>query len=75
MASGVKGLVVEIGGDTSGLQKALSEATKITGSLDSELRKVNKSLKLDPTSLTLATQKSETLVPPCETCAQQQSKS
>ena len=61
MASGVKGLVVEIGGDTSGLQKALSEATKITGSLDSELRKVNKSLKLDPTSLTLATQKSTIL--------------
>ena len=61
MASGVKGLVVEIGGDTSGLQKALSEATKITGSLDSELRKVNKSLKLDPTSLTLATQKSTLL--------------
>ena len=30
MASGVKGLVVEIGGDTSGLQKALSAATKIT---------------------------------------------
>lgn len=61
MASGVKGLVVEIGGDTSGLQKALSEATKITGSLDSELRKVNKSLRLDPTSLTMATQKSTIL--------------
>lgn len=61
MASGVKGLLVEIGGDTSGLQKALSEATKITGSLQSELKQVNKSLKLDPTSVTLATQKSTLL--------------
>lgn len=61
MASGVKGLLVEIGGDTSGLQKALSEATKITGSLQSELKQVNKSLKLDPTSVTLATQKSTIL--------------
>lgn len=61
MASGVKGLLVEIGGDTSRLQKALSEATKITGSLQSELKQVNKSLKLDPTSVTLATQKSTLL--------------
>ena len=58
MAGGtIKGIILEIGGDTSGLQKALSKANTATSSLSKELRGVNSLLKLDPKNVELLEQK------------------
>lgn len=57
MAGTIKGIVVEIGGDTSGLQKALSKVNTATSSLSKELRGVNSLLKLDPSNTELLSQK------------------
>lgn len=59
--SKIKGIIVEIGGDTSGLQKALSKVNSATSSLSKELRGINSLLKLDPTNVELLTQKQEVL--------------
>lgn len=61
MAGSIKGIIVEIGGDTSGLQKALSKVNSATSSLSKELRGVNSLLKLDPKNTELLTQKQELL--------------
>lgn len=61
MAGSIKGIIVEIGGDTSGLQKALSKVNSATSSLTKELRGVNSLLKLDPTNTELISQKQEIL--------------
>ena len=61
MASKVKGLTIDIGGDTSGLQKALSEVNKVTSRLTSELNSVNKALKFDPKNTELLKQKQDIL--------------
>lgn len=57
MAGTIKGIIVEIGGDTSGLQKALSKVSSSTSSLSKELKGVNSLLKLDPENVELLTQK------------------
>lgn len=57
MAKGIKGIIVEIGGDTSGLQKALEKVNSSTSSLSKELRGVNSLLKLDPSNTELLVQK------------------
>ncbi len=46
----IKGLTVEIGGDTTKLGKALQSVEKQTGSLQKELNQINKQLKFDPTN-------------------------
>ena len=61
MAGSIKGIIVEIGGDTSGLQKALSKVNSATSSLSKELRGVNSLLKLDPKNTELLAQKQELL--------------
>ena len=61
MAGTIKGIVVEIGGDTSGLQKALSKVNSATSSLSKELKGVNSLLKLDPSNTELLSQKQEIL--------------
>ena len=61
MAGSIKGIIVEIGGDTSGLRKALSKVNSATSSLSKELRGVNSLLKLDPTNTELLAQKQELL--------------
>lgn len=61
MAGSIKGIIVEIGGDTSGLQKALSKVNSATSSLSKELRGINSLLKLDPSNTTLLAQKQEVL--------------
>lgn len=60
MAS-IKGIIVEIGGDTSGLQKALSKVNSNTSSLSRELKGVNSLLKLDPKNTELVAQKQQIL--------------
>lgn len=57
MAGTIKGIIVEIGGDTSGLQKALKNVNSATSSLSKELRGVNSLLKLDPSNTELVAQK------------------
>ena len=61
MAGTVKGLIVEIGGDTSGLQKALRGINSATSSLSKELRGINSLLKLDPSNTELVAQKQTVL--------------
>lgn len=57
----IKGITVEIGGDTVGLQKALTDVNKKSNQLNSELREVERGLKLDPTSTILLAQKQQIL--------------
>lgn len=57
----IKGLVVEIGGDTTKLGKALEQTEKQTRGLTSELADVNKLLKLDPGNTDLLAQKQRIL--------------
>ena len=47
MASRIKGITVEIGGDTSGLEKSLSAVNNSIKKTQSQLRDVNNLLKLD----------------------------
>ena len=57
----LKGIVVQIGGDTSGLTKALKDVDNQIYSTKSALSDVQKLLKLDPTNTTLLKQKQELL--------------
>ena len=62
MASGaIKGITVEIGGDTTKLGKALGNVEKSTRSLQTELREVDKLLKVDPGNVDLLTQRQKIL--------------
>lgn len=61
MAGNIKGIIVEIGGDTSGLQKALKDVNSKTASLSKELRGINSLLKLDPKNTELLAQKQTVL--------------
>lgn len=57
IASKIKGITIEIGGDTKPLEKALSDVNRTSRSLQSELRDVGKLLKLDPRNTELVAQK------------------
>ena len=57
----IKGLTVEIGGDSTKLGKALDESKKKSKSLQSELKQVEKLLKLDPKNVELLSQKQKIL--------------
>lgn len=61
MARSVKGMVVEIGGDTSALQQALKSAQKDSTTLQRELKNINKALKFDTSNITLSNQKEQVL--------------
>lgn len=71
MASNIKGIIVEIGGDTSGLQKALKKVNSATSSLSKELRGINSLLKLDPKNTELLTQKQTVLKEKIEATTEQ----
>lgn len=57
----IKGINIKIGGETTGLQKALSEVNGLTRELQGELRKVDNALKFSPSSVELITQKQKIL--------------
>ncbi|MGI6256599.1 MAG: phage tail tape measure protein [Anaerovoracaceae bacterium] len=57
MADRIKGITVEIGGDTTGLSKALKGVNATIKTTQSSLRDVNRLLKLDPSNTTLLAQK------------------
>lgn len=61
MASRIKGITVEIGGDTTGLDKALKSVNSSLSKTQSALNDVNRLLKLDPSNTTLVAQKQQLL--------------
>ena len=61
MANRIKGITVEIGGDTTKLQNALKGVNGQIKNTQSALKDVEKLLKLDPTNTTLLAQKQKLL--------------
>lgn len=61
MASRIKGITVEIGGDTTGLDKALKSVNSSIKTTQSGLQDVNRLLKLDPSNTELLSQKQKML--------------
>lgn len=61
MANRIKGITVEIGGDTTGLDKALKGINSTIKNTQSQLRDVNRLLKLDPSNAKLLAQKQQLL--------------
>lgn len=61
MAGNIKGIIVEVGGDTSKLQSALKEVNKVTSSLQRELKGVDSLLKVNPNNIVLLSQKQKLL--------------
>lgn len=57
----IAGITVEIGGDTTKLGKALSDVDKQSRNLKTELKEIDKALKLDPKNTELLTQKQQVL--------------
>lgn len=61
MADRIKGITIEIGGDTTKLSDALKDVNKSIKDTQSELKDVDKLLKIDPKNLELLAQKQELL--------------
>jgi len=61
MAGKIRGITIELGGDTSGLTKSLQDANKEIKSTQQQLKDVEKLLKLDPTNTELLRQKQQLL--------------
>ena len=61
MADRIKGITVQIGGDTTGLDKALSGVNKNISNTQKQLRDVERLLKMDPGNTELLRQKYELL--------------
>lgn len=57
----IKGLTVEIGGDTTNLGKALDSVNKKSSDISSELGEINRLLKFDPDNAELLAQKQKVL--------------
>lgn len=61
MAETIRGINVQIGAETTGLSKALSDVNKRSRDIQSELKQVEKLLKLDPGNTELLAQKQKLL--------------
>ena len=61
MANRIKGITVEIGGDTTKLSKALEGVNKNIKNTQTQLKDVQKLLKLDPSNTELLSQKHKLL--------------
>lgn len=61
MANRIKGITVEIGGDTTKLSKALEGVNKSIRNTQTQLKDVEKLLKLDPKNTELLSQKQKLL--------------
>lgn len=66
----IRGIVIEIDGNTDGLAKALSSANNRISEVNSALTKVNKALKLDPTNVEALKQKQDLLAQSIEATKQ-----
>ncbi|QOK28065.1 hypothetical protein IIE26_05195 [Cytobacillus oceanisediminis] len=60
-SSRIKGITVEIGGDTVGLQNALKEVNTRTKEVQTELKDVERLLKFDPNNVELLAQRQQLL--------------
>lgn len=63
MANRIKGITIEIGGDTTKLDKALAGTNKELKSTQSQLKDVERLLKMDPGNTELLAQKQRLLGP------------
>lgn len=72
MGNNIKGITIELGGNTGPLTSALKDVNKTAGDLQSELREVNKQLKFDPKNTVLATQKLDLLKQSAQTLEEKQ---
>ena len=61
MANRIAGITIEIGGDTTNLQKSLKDVDKTLKTTQANLKDINKLLKLDPKNTGLLTQKQKQL--------------
>lgn len=61
MAGNIKGITIEIGGDTTKLDKALKDVNKNSRDLNKQLRDIDKSLKFNPGNTELVSQKQRVL--------------
>ena len=61
MASSIKGMTIDIGGDTSKLQAALKQLNKPIQSIQKDLNGLNRALKLDPGNTALLMNKQKAL--------------
>ena len=63
MASGrIRGITIELSGDTKGLVKSLNNAKKSVKDVQSALKDVDKLLELDPKNVELVAQKQKLLL-------------
>lgn len=61
MANRIAGLTIEIGGETTALTRALTDVNRQSKDLQSELRQVDRLLKLDPKNTDLLSQRQQIL--------------
>lgn len=69
MANNIRGITVEIGGNTTKLGKAIEDVEKKSRTLSSELTDINKLLKFEPGNVDLLTQKQGVLASQIEATA------
>jgi len=67
---GIKGITIELMGDSSKLVKGLGEAEKAARTIDKSLRQVNQALKLDPSNVDALAKKQELLNRAIETTSE-----
>ena len=67
----IKGITVEIGGDTTKLGEAIKDASKKSSDLTTELKQVNSALKFNPDSIELLTQKQQILTEKIEATSEE----
>ncbi|PEU80073.1 DUF2207 domain-containing protein [Bacillus cereus] len=70
MAGRIKGITIEIGGETTGLQNALKDVNKQSDSLAKELKDVERLLKFDPGNVEALAQKQQLLTQQIENTTQ-----
>ena len=61
MSKKIQGITIEIDGNTTKLNDALKDTSKVISSTNSELKALNQALKLDPNNLKLVNEKQEVL--------------
>jgi phage-related minor tail protein len=61
MAGRIKGITIEIGGETTGLQNALKDVNKRSSELSKELNDIQRLLKFDPGNIEALSQKQQLL--------------
>ncbi|MGH0541488.1 DUF2207 domain-containing protein [Bacillus cereus] len=70
MAGRIKGITIEIGGETTGLQNALKDVNKRSNDLAKELKDVERLLKFDPGNVEALAQKQKLLTQQIENTTQ-----